>query len=633
MYRYFIIAHILLVLATGTVAQTTVNFEDIRYKEPQFSHQFTFLGSSEYRFIDTSFSSLKWYRTLNATFDDDFGSMPLLNMGDARNQLTLPEIASDLGNYFTLGPYEGYFTNTQNVPFYQVRSPYTEAQYFSALNRGQVFSILHTQNINKRWNFVLRYRRLNSLGTYQNAQNIQSRFLLSSRYVSKNQNYRIAGYVLSEKMDAQENGGLENDSVFEQNIDVPRESILVNLRGGSPDLRVIRNREFFFQQEYKFLESRVSKDTTKADTLQSKLPGSGGNYLSLLHEVKYQRRSITYTSNAEDFYDNYFFQERGYTDSVASHLIDTRLMLAGNLGDSSNLNMQGGLRAFQYNYVNNFLNQYSGNLGLVANISGRIKDLVDVNGNLEYVFAGPLTNNLSIAAKGRINLFHRLFLEGGYHYQVKSPEFFAQRYVSNNFIWLNNFQDIATGIIDVKLGWQGGYLAWKQFNANNWVYFNGNQLPDQATQAIKYTQIEARRNFDFWGFVHLDNRAVFQQSLAGEEFLPLPNWVTRNALYFDFALFKKALSCMVGTELNYFSSFNSPSYSTGTGRFFLAREKEIGNYPYLDLFAQFKIKRAKVFLKYQHVNEGLQGYRYYSAPAYPLPDRVFRIGISWRFFN
>jgi hypothetical protein len=603
-------------------------FEENLAADPKFSHQYRFLQSSGYYFIDTSFSSLKWYRNLNGIYQDDFGSLPLHNMGDARNLLVLPEV-SGLENYFGFGPFREYFTHLDRVPFYQCRSPYTKAQYFSALNRGQAFSILHTQNVNERWNFLIRYRRLNSLGVYQNAQNIQSRLLLNTHYQSPQGRYELYAYFTNEQLEVQENGGLENDSAFEENLDVPRETLLMNLRGGTADNRVIANREVFAQQQFNLVR-RKQAVADSSDTLKA---FKSSNYLALVHQFKYQRRTLTYRSATTDFYDNYFFARAPITDSLAYNAVDNKLLLKTELGDSTGFNLAAGARALQYRYANNYFNNTTNNLALTGTLNGRIKNWVDVQGELDYFFAGALINNLRLRSEAKISLYKELYAQASYTYTVRSPDLYSQQYISNNFIWLNRFADVTTGILQGRLGWKNGYIKAKQFNANNWVYFAADQQPAQANQAIKYTQLEARQNFDFWDFVHLDNRVVFQQNTSGENILPLPQWVTRNALYFDFHLFKRALKCIVGTELNYFSSFNSPSYSPGTGRFFVANQKEIGNYPYLDVFAQFKVRTAKVFLKYQHVNEGLLDYRYYAAPGYPLPDRVLRIGISWRFFN
>jgi hypothetical protein len=150
---------------------------------------------------------------------------------------------------------------------------------------------------------------------------------------------------------------------------------------------------------------------------------------------------------------------------------------------------------------------------------------------------------------------------------------------------------------------------------------------------VAYSSLELRQDFKFWNFLHFDNRITYQVPLDGEEVLPLPELVSRNSLYFQFKLFKGVLGCLVGAEMNYFSEYNSPSYSPALGRFYVANEYPIGNFPVLDLFAQFKLSRAIIFLKLENSTEGITPYNYFAAPHFPLNDRVFRFGVNWRFFN
>lgn len=64
------------------------------------------------------------------------------------------------------------------------------------------------------------------------------------------------------------------------------------------------------------------------------------------------------------------------------------------------------------------------------------------------------------------------------------------------------------------------------------------------------------------------------------------------------------------------------------------REIEVGNYPYVDLFVMAKWKRMRIFLKYQHLNKGLFGEgAYFSAANYPLNPGMFKIGLSWGFYD
>jgi outer membrane receptor protein involved in Fe transport len=70
-----------------------------------------------------------------------------------------------------------------------------------------------------------------------------------------------------------------------------------------------------------------------------------------------------------------------------------------------------------------------------------------------------------------------------------------------------------------------------------------------------------------------------------------------------------------------------------TGQFYLQDEKEIGNYAYVDVFANFRIKTFRLFLKLEHLNAGFTERVYYTVPHYPMPGRTFKFGISWQFLN
>ena len=67
--------------------------------------------------------------------------------------------------------------------------------------------------------------------------------------------------------------------------------------------------------------------------------------------------------------------------------------------------------------------------------------------------------------------------------------------------------------------------------------------------------------------------------------------------------------------------------------FYLQNEKEIGNYVYMDVYLMLRVKRAVIFLKYQHFNAGWLGYSYYMTPHYPMADAAFKFGVSWVFYD
>ncbi|MGY0040251.1 putative porin [Pedobacter sp. NJ-S-72] len=36
---------------------------------------------------------------------------------------------------------------------------------------------------------------------------------------------------------------------------------------------------------------------------------------------------------------------------------------------------------------------------------------------------------------------------------------------------------------------------------------------------------------------------------------------------------------------------------------------------------------------YEYVNQGLQSKGYYTVNRYPMPDKLFKIGLSWNFYD
>ena len=59
----------------------------------------------------------------------------------------------------------------------------------------------------------------------------------------------------------------------------------------------------------------------------------------------------------------------------------------------------------------------------------------------------------------------------------------------------------------------------------------------------------------------------------------------------------------------------------------------LGGYPFVDVYANFHLKRARFFFAMSHVNSGSGNKMSFTTPHYPMNSRVFRFGVSWNFFN
>ena len=60
---------------------------------------------------------------------------------------------------------------------------------------------------------------------------------------------------------------------------------------------------------------------------------------------------------------------------------------------------------------------------------------------------------------------------------------------------------------------------------------------------------------------------------------------------------------------------------------------EVGNYPLVNVYANFHLKHTRFFVMMSHINAGNGSKQYFYTPHYPLNNRIFRFGLSWNFFN
>ena len=168
---------------------------------------------------------------------------------------------------------------------------------------------------------------------------------------------------------------------------------------------------------------------------------------------------------------------------------------------------------------------------------------------------------------------------------------------------------------------------------NNKIYYDATSRVAQHGDAISLTSVYARKDFRIGG-LHLDHRALLQWS-TNQEVIPVPLLSAYISYYYEFWVEKKhVLRMQFGVDGRYNTSYYAPSYNPALATFYNQREYELGNYPYLDVFLTAKWKRMRIFLKYQHANYNLFGNKeYFTVAGYPLNPGMFKVGLSWGFYD
>ena len=170
----------------------------------------------------------------------------------------------------------------------------------------------------------------------------------------------------------------------------------------------------------------------------------------------------------------------------------------------------------------------------------------------------------------------------------------------------------------------------------NRVYFGPDFLPTQAAETVSVTGLYLREDLCIpikSSSINFNHRVMVQWS-SNQQVVPLPLVSAYLTYFFEFNVVKNVLRLQVGLEGRYNTRYYAPGYNPGTGQFYNQREKQLGNYVWVDAFVNAKWKRMRILLKVAHLNDDMFGSRnYFAALHYPLNRRIFKIGISWNFYD
>lgn len=215
----------------------------------------------------------------------------------------------------------------------------------------------------------------------------------------------------------------------------------------------------------------------------------------------------------------------------------------------------------------------------------------------------------------------------------ENPNYLLSKYYGNHQQWdlnLDKLTELKVGILyfNKNLGFRIG----TQINQiKNYTYFGLDAVVKQTGSGINVLTGFVDKDFKIGNF-HLNQKIVGQNS-SDEQILPLPKFAIYSNNYYQNTFFSGALGIQTGFSVHYNTSFFAPDYMPATGQFFLQNEKKIGDYPKVDLYFNFRIKRTRIFIMYENASASLGSRNYFSTLHYPLNPAMVKYGLIWNFYN
>ena len=220
-------------------------------------------------------------------------------------------------------------------------------------------------------------------------------------------------------------------------------------------------------------------------------------------------------------------------------------------------------------------------------------------------------------------------------FRSETPDYYLQHYRSNHYRWDNNFQNtlrlLVSGEVAYPTQWVKPKLNVSFENITKHIYFDTDGTPKQMDGNIQVLAADLQLNITT-PWVNLDNHVIYQH--ASSDKLPLPALTLYHNLYYH-GCWVKALDVQIGVDLRFFTKYNAPLLNPALGQFCIQNIEQVGNYPVMNVYANFYVKslRLKLFAQYQHFNASFMNKQYYEMPGYPMGPDMFRAGLAWHFYK
>ncbi len=593
-----------------------------------------------------------------------------------------------------LNSYYDYFATYDNTLYFNTHTPFSELYYsqsWPSSNEETQLSAFHSQNVNPNFNIGFSLNFLKDLAHYKYENTSNKNFKFFSSYTGEN--YTNHATLNINRYVAGESGGVVDTSYFGGDWQSSKEiETIFSGESGSGNLQYVPN----VTNTIRYLDGMMSHSLnlfTFGHAGNDSTEASRAIAQPVLSHVFMFRRASKIFENADSDNNSYF--DEVYTnndatyDSISEFKFSNTLqldfkttinknVLAGVFGNIShdyikyNYYSKIDTSIVDYDYLNKiktnglsddeiaereekYLNKGVPNYDTLLYIDKykRINNIYISAGlygkfwsNFESKFYGTVyltgykagQTSLNGEVSSDMNIFKRSFnfnVEGALDNLV--PSYQLTSYYSNNYIWENDFKNINRIYLSGKIATpskrfelEGNYSL-----LSNYILMGYNG-PEAYSNPISVTSFSVKKEFIFWK-IHSINKLWLQAS-ENSSVIEVPGIVYFNSTYFDqtwlFKLTNGKLRTMLGVDINYNSAFNGYGYNPSVAQYYISNDTySVGNYPYIDAWLDIRLKRARFYAKYEHVNSSDDNLNHYYAVNYPSKLGVFKVGLSWTFYN
>ncbi|MFM1877045.1 MAG: hypothetical protein RL266_2782 [Bacteroidota bacterium] len=501
---------------------------------------------------------------------------------------------------------------------------FSNVQYTNGVNRENHLVTNFTRGFGSLLNLGFSFMRINSTGFYDRQQNTVTDVSVFGAFRSKDDRYKAVLVFDYSNLKVEENGGLANDSVFENNLTSGRSFIAVNLPESSNHWK-----GFDIGLEHRFF--LVREDSLAP--IRKYRP-------AISHRFAVSRHSMVYRNDVASsggFYDAIYMDSVAAYDSTnllgVSNELRFELVKADSITERviNRLAVGAGHSYHRVSYDSMYVDGIQ-NVSVLAEVNGRLFGKLDWRANGDFMVYGYNIWDLKVDGRFGYRVGQSRF-SAFVDYHLYRPDYLSARYVSNHFVWKNDWlqtQHLKTGLVyeQRNLRFRGTFTY---HLLDKLVVYGIDRRPYQSAAVNQLMVLRLEEHFRMRWF-HLVLDGAVQWRMTGDD-IRVPLALGKGMFYYQNDLFKKRLRLQVGAEVSYATGYYANGYNPALSEFHIQNERQVANYPYLDVFLNLRVKKLRAFVKVSHINAGWLGYDYYLVPHYPANDLAWNFGVNWAFLD
>ncbi|HEY5917772.1 MAG TPA: putative porin [Chryseolinea sp.] len=518
--------------------------------------------------------------------------------------------------------------DAEELRYYDTKSPYTKMYVILGGKGRSMTRASFSRNINPRWNFGFNYRALLVDKQVQRQskgdRNVRSTYYdLYTAFQTKDSTYRVFANFRRNKLDADEYGGIRVDSAAED----------------------FEYKDYFFDNAQPNLQNAMSSDLRMNFHLFHQY--EIGKALQIYNIFDRYRQGIGFTDTppVEYFYDN-IEVDSALTDDKSKFKY-TRLE-AGIKGNLLKLFYNGYYAIRDYSMTNKYMlpdSLHVATSGVESYLGGRISLRFD---SLSEVTGwGELQDNGNYRIDGRIKT---KWFEASLKQMQYSVPFVMQSYRGSHDVWNNDFDNtnvtqvngylhyispvfsISPGITFTRMG---NYVFFKQTDYNQEDYGTSQTvLPVQTSGDQVIAAPELKLFLRLYDHIIFSSQTIYNKVLENtDEGIQIPDLFVNAQLAYENIFFNDNLDMHAGLEFHYQSDYYALGYDVPIQQFYVQQSFVTPSFPLIDFFFNARIKKGRLFFKYNNLVQLFTKEGYMPTPGYPGQRNIVDFGFDWSFYD